>query len=307
VGDTLAGLLPWGVSILLHAGLVLLALFIVWRTVVAVEDEEAIIPQLVRSDNPTREMQSMETTTVSQAPSQALQPVPTEVQADPSDLISEISIEPMVMGVQGASGSPAPFGLGVGDGAGMGVDFFGGGGNARNIAFVVDASGSLIDTLPFVIQELRDTINQLDPDQRFAIIFFQNGEAIEAEPRGLTPATDAFKQAALRWIDMDAHNVTAGGATTPLPAIRQALRYQPDLLYILSDNITGYGQWFIPPDQLISEIEDLNNNGRTVINTIQFLERDPITSSGEPATLERISEATGGEYVFVSRRSLNLE
>ena len=41
--------------------------------------------------------------------------------------------------------------------------------NIKKVAFLIDASGSLIDTLPFVIMELKKSIHSLHPKQTLGI------------------------------------------------------------------------------------------------------------------------------------------
>ena len=43
----------------------------------------------------------------------------------------------------------------------------------RRQVYLVDASGSLIDTLPFVLRELQQSISKLSDQQKFTVIFFQ--------------------------------------------------------------------------------------------------------------------------------------
>ena len=42
------------------------------------------------------------------------------------------------------------------------------------------------------------------------------------------------------------------------------------------------------------------------INTIQFLNEDPLATVGRRGTLRRIAEETGGTHKFISERDLNL-
>ena len=108
-------------------------------------------------------------------------------------------LETRVLGaVGGASGKSSPFGTGVvGSGGPFQSSLYGNGGNAKRIAYLIDASGSLIDTLPFVIMELKRSISGLSDKQSFCVIFFQGEDAIEArgatQTSGLMPATAANK------------------------------------------------------------------------------------------------------------------
>jgi hypothetical protein len=79
--------------------------------------------------------------------------------------------------------------------------------NAQSIVYVVDASGSLIGTLPVVRRELEQSLRRLDPSQRFSVVFFQRNQALEApvpegtkaSSGGLRKATPAAVEHALAW------------------------------------------------------------------------------------------------------------
>ena len=89
VHDTLAAVLPWGVSILLHVGVILLAFFVAWSTYVEPEDEEVVIPSL--SYTPTPQPMQFETQQVERRiQERSLQPIevrqPTEaIEFEPVD------------------------------------------------------------------------------------------------------------------------------------------------------------------------------------------------------------------------------
>lgn len=306
VGATMIAMMPWAISVLFHAGLVLLAIFIVWSTIVNVEEEEVIVPLVNLSATPgvpleVTQRQKMKKESSSRKVSKVTKPEKTSL------VKSRVDMKTTLIGVTGASGAKGtPFGANIGVGSGFKTSFFGSGGNARRIAFLVDASGSLIDTLPFVILELKRTIQKLSEKQAFTVIFFQGDSVIEVPPSGLKKATGETKTRVSEWIDPSQHNVHAGGKTNPLKAIQTALRYRPQLLFILSDNITGSGQYQINQDRLITEIERANKS-KTKINTIQFLYPDPLSNvPGKRGTLELIAERTGGIYKFVDARELNI-
>jgi len=186
------------------------------------------------------------------------------------------------------------------------ASFYGTGGNARRIAYVVDASGSLIDTMEFVLAELQRSIDELSDRQSFTVIFFQADRTLEAPPAGLKPATPAIKQQVQQWFSPQAGNVRATGGTSPQAALRLALQYKPQLVFLLSDNITGRGQYQVNQDRLLQQIRQMNTS-KTKINTIQFLYPDPLAAAGTGGTLELIAQQTGGVYRFVSGRDLGIE
>jgi len=311
-GAVVMALLPWGVSLLLHAALVLLAIFIIWAVISVEEEEELIIPDVRMSKNPgapltMKQMEQVKPSSARRSVTRTTTPTQT------SSVTTKVNLKTPLIGVAGsAGGKSSPFGTTVGEGSGFNANFFGSGGNAKSIVFVVDASGSLLDTFPFVILELKKTINSLSEKQSFTIIFFQGDKAVEVTaPRaGMKPATAETKQRVIEWIEPASNNIQPMGGTNPLPGIQKALSYRPQLMYLLSDNVTGGGTgatiYEIEQQKLLNEVKRANAGG-TKINTIQFLYPDPLEGvAGKHGTLQQIADASGGIYKFVSADELNI-
>ncbi len=306
VNKLLATLLPWSVSTLFHVGLVLLAIFIVWSVQTAINEEEVIVPDARLSATPGAPLTQQVKTQLKSSASSARSVTRATTQTT-SAVSSAVATNSELIGVMGgAVGAGNPFGAGISQGTGFKASFYGTGGNARRLVYLVDASGSLIDTLPFVLQELKRSVSELVEQQQFTVIFFQEDRAIEVPPPGLKKADSQIKERVIQWIDARAGNVVARGQSNPLPALQLALRYRPQLLFILSDNITGSGRYEVDQKRLLAEIQRANTSG-TKINTIQFLYPDPLAAAGLMGTLETISRETGGIYKFVAGRELNLE
>jgi hypothetical protein len=305
VQTALINVLPWGISTVFHAALVLLAIFVVWTTIIQVPEEDVIIPLVTLSPTPGAPLQMQQTERVEQQTRERRtveRPQPTE--ANP--MAAAVQVEVPIIGVDGAAAAKAaPFGTTLAGGGEFQTSVFGLGGNARRIAFVIDATGSLIDTFPFVIAELKRTIADLSDRQAFTIIFFSGDGTIEVPPPGLHPANAEIKSRVTAWIDPASHNVVTAGRGSPVGAIQQALRYRPELIFLLSDNITGQGQYEIEQQQLLNEIRRANTAG-TKINTIQFIYPDPLERMGLKGTMELIAEQSGGLYKFISAKDLNL-
>ena len=121
----------------------------------------------------------------------------------------------------------------------------------------------------------------------------------------LVSATPDAKVAALRWID---ENVIPQGLSNPLKAIETALAFKPDVIFLLSDNITGSGEFEIDRDDLLAQLDQLNpkdpktNRRGTQISCVQFLYPDPLQ------TLQRIAQEHGGPngYKFLTAAELGL-
>ena len=300
VGDTLSKLLPWGVSLLAHAGLILVAIFIVWSVQQVAEDDEVIIPLVNLSETPGVPLQTVvqerveQTTTAQQTPS----PSPSDAT---SPTAAEVSVDVALPGLGEPIGGAPSFSVDVGDTAAFETNFIGSGGNARNIVFVIDASGSLVDTMPFVVDELKRTIRGLDEKQRFGVVFTREG----IQEQRLSQADSEQKGRVLSWLDENKYRF-AQGQDDVVAAIRTALQMKPDLIFLLSDNITGIGEYSIDRQKLLDEINRANTKN-TKINTIQFLYPDPLERVGGRATLDLIAKNTGGIYTYIDARTLGLE
>jgi biopolymer transport protein ExbD len=309
VSATALALLPWSISILAHAALVVLAFFVIWAVMADRAQEKIVVPELTLSEHatqpftsPTQQRVTRESRTRSIADAQAPNP----------SLSEAMKVKLNTIGIAGGAAEAGffnPIGtIGDDDNTFVGERI---GGNVRSVVFVVDASGSLLDTFPFVILELKKTVRNLSEKQSFTIVFFQGDKAVEVPvPRtGMKPATTEVKQRVIEWIDPANGNIQPRGGTNPLPGMQQALRYRPQLMYLLSDNITGGGtgatQYEIEQQRLLDEVQRANS-GNTKINTIQFLYPDPLAQvPGKQGTLEQIAERTGGRYKFVDAAELS--
>ena len=302
VTPVLAAMLPWAVSALLHVGVILLALFAVWAVKVDPEDQETIIPLATLSRTPAVPLKTRPVRRRT-APKFRRSVTRSVGRARSSSSTASSNNQAELIGRLGAAASKAsPFSLTVTrSDAGLNADMYGIGGNARKIVYIIDASGSLMDSFSYVINELQRSITQLGKRQRFAVIFFQGDRApVQVPPAGLQPATAANKDKVIKWIDPSAGNIAPGGSTNPIKAIQLALRYRPQLIFLLSDNITGSDQYEVDQHRLLKAIKQANTH-RTAIATIQFIYPDQFN------TLELIAEQNGGEYKFVDARELGLQ
>ncbi len=301
-------LLPWSIAVLMHVGIVLLALFVTWSTITQVDDEEIIIPSARLSATPGAPL-TMKTTTkqLTRKTSSTSRSLSRSKSQSQSTLTSPTSSQTSLVGLAGAAPSAKsnPFGKVIRPAGDFSASMYGTGGNAKKLAYLIDASGSLIDTLQFVMLELKRSINELKEAQSFTVIFFQGDDAVEVPPRGLKKATNENKMKVVRWIDPRAGNIVAAGQSNPVSALKLALRYKPQLMFILSDNITGEGRYEVDQRRLIYEIAQANTAG-TKINTIQFLYKDKIAEFSK-ATLEIIADQSGGQYKFLDARELGIQ
>jgi hypothetical protein len=289
--------MPWVTSLLFHLGIIVLALFVVWSVMLVKEEE----PPVVASPRYTPHTGAALSTSdsVDLKASSTIRRVLTDAVASEESvntLTATTREKLQLIGLAGggaSGGKLAPLGTTTGGPSG-GSTFVGlPSGNANRIIYVVDASGSLIDTLPFVIKELSRSIGELSEEQSFTVIFFQRGREVEVPPVGWKAASAEMKKRVADFISMESGNIVPSGSTDPMPAIKRAMAYKPQLVYLLSDNITGRGRYEVDRAVLLRLIDEANRDRRTRIHTIQFLYPDPL------GTLEAISREHGGLHRFI--------
>ena len=179
---------------------------------------------------------------------------------------------------------------------------YGAPGGSRTV-YLIDASGSQVDTLPFVQQAMQKALRSLKPEQSYTVIFFNGQGVTEAAPAGMTVATTAAVTQTDRFIDPQAGEILAAGRPDARAAIRRALAYQPDTVVLLSDGLTGRRNPLGDRASLLSLIDTANVSGAR-FHTIQVRQADPLASSQRRGTLELIASRTGGVYRFVPDEAL---
>jgi hypothetical protein len=154
-----------------------------------------------------------------------------------------------------------------------------------SVVYVVDTSGAMVNSMSFVIRELRRSVERLSVRQSFQVVLF--GKRSESELYRTLPGRPELVLATPNEIDradMWLDDVYAGGRSNPLDGLRRALEYRPDVVFLLSRSIkrTGVGaQWGRGKDAILAELDRLNpideQTGRrpVVIKTIQFIDSDP--------------------------------
>ncbi len=326
-------ILPWIISIALHLFALAIGFLIPW-TIYYLQNDETTVATAVMADFYHLSAVDLDSTTIgSDAVVDHSVDLNTtiEIPTVQNDLIGDVASPTQLLGPSSAKAMEGFAPRGGGDHVS-----FGGlrGSNARNIVYIVDASGSMLTYLPIVIDELIRSIDQLDDRQNFGVVFFKNQEAIivpapiarnntngnpsksrthqsvKGRTHELLAGTQENKLHVFDWIDLDRGNIFAQGGSNPVAAIKVALQDltpTPDIVFILSTDITGVGEFEEDQKDLLQMIQRLNKtkNGsfRSVIKTIQFITEDPLQ------TLEIIAKQNGGieGYRFLSRADLGLE
>ncbi len=172
------------------------------------------------------------------------------------------------------------------------VEFFGSRAEERKICYLVDCSGSMQGMFDQVRDELKQSVQALDPDQYFYVIFFGGG-IFESGEGTLVRATRRQKDAVAKFID----SVEPAGATNAAAALSRAMRITdshgdyPTLIYLLTD---GFDLTEAGTESLSGRIGDILMKfaPTTRISTIGFWPRQ-----ADRKILEEISRLTGGDFV----------
>ncbi len=307
----LGRLVPWMISLLLHAGLLVILAFFTMVVFTKSGPAEITIPDAELSDTPGGSINPGPQGNPL-LPPQSLNPQVQEgwAQRDATLKISDYgartegegSSEVSLYGIGGSGGGGGAvggadaFGLNSGGGSGAGPrsGFMGVGGNAYHIVYVVDRSGSMLETLDEVKLEMLNSISKLNPQQTFHVIFFALGTPQENPPRKLVYASEEYKRQAAAYL----RTIQPQGLTDPIPALQRAfevLKQAPNdkhgkLIYLLTDGD------FPDNERVLAEIRRLNADKSVSINTILHHHRDEQFME----VLKRIASENNGRFKFVA-------
>ena len=160
------------------------------------------------------------------------------------------------------------------------------------VIYLVDASGSMLDSLPDAVKFVQRDLSALRSPTRFQMIFFHADEVVDA-PLGLQAATSRAKAGVWRWVEREGLSLQAAGGSDVRQALRSALALGATRVVILSDDkFNRRSSWGVGVELIPSIREELDGRDVT-IDTVEFYYR------GRSGALEAVADAFGGEYVFV--------
>ncbi len=160
----------------------------------------------------------------------------------------------------------------------------------NRFVYVLDRSGSMFDhgAIRVAKEELVVSLAALEQTQQFQVLFY-NQSLLELTGNGDRPAmqwaTDINRTLARQFIS----SVQPDGGTDHMPALKKALRYQPEHLFFLTD-----------ADQPILSARELNeiktaNNGRTAIHCVEFGKGPELNADN---FLKKLARENGGTYRY---------
>ncbi len=166
-------------------------------------------------------------------------------------------------------------------------------GVGKMFVYVIDSSSSMTGgRLKAAQGQLKASLRLLQPNQKFAVIFFNEyRDRLKLRRNDDQPiyfATDVNKELASHQID----RVTADRGTVPMPAILEAISLEPDVIYFLTD---GDESELSPAE--MAQVRQLSRS--ITIHVIKL--GDGTLSSLSPSWLKRLADQSHGEY-----RELNI-
>jgi hypothetical protein len=175
------------------------------------------------------------------------------------------------------------------------VEFFGSWIKERKVCYVVDSSGSMRGMFGQVQKNLKKSIEALQPDQYFYIIFFGGEKLLESGGGRLLRATPKAKSDACSFID----SVRPTGQTNAMAALEKAMQVHdssgngPAVIYFLTDGFeltTENARSF--PQRVSNLLRRFSP--KTKINAIGFW-----PTKNDRKMLETIATQSGGEFILV--------
>lgn len=185
----------------------------------------------------------------------------------------------------GPKASAAPVGAKVA--ARGNFTFFGAAaGQGNNIVYVVDRSGSTTDSIMYVKYELKRSIKELKPAQKFFVVFYSSGPPVGMRAGKSVPATEVNKAEAYKFIE----GILPIGQTDPSEALKLAFATGADTIMLLTD-----GEF---EKKVVALIDTLNAGKKVTVNTVCFL------YTGGEAILQEIAKKNNGQYTYVGEQDL---
>lgn len=178
-------------------------------------------------------------------------------------------------------------GEGNGTGDGKGDGFFGMAAQGKSFVYVVDCSLSMNHPHDSPAKtrfkrlklELVKSIGRMQPSQQFFIIFF-NQQVVPMPARSMQYASSETKQHFLKWVT----KVRADGDTDPRAAISMAMKFNPDVIYFLTD-----GSFEFRTKKALNKMAQK----RVAIHTFALGNRE-----GEPI-LKGLADRNRGKYHYI--------
>lgn len=188
-------------------------------------------------------------------------PIDEMLPLDPSAIVTD-QVSSMV-GAAGTGSGAGEGGSGSGGTGGSGMSFFGIQDTGKSVVIVVDTSNSMFERSRkgvmhrFNFKTIKDQttqlIDKLSINTRFNVVVYEGGSMAFSD--GNIPATDPNKAAAREWIQGlsedpqmsigrragNGPKLMEGGGTRLDTAMRQTFKFQPEIIYVITDGEINRG------------------------------------------------------------------
>jgi formylglycine-generating enzyme required for sulfatase activity len=162
--------------------------------------------------------------------------------------------------------------------------------SGAHFVYVVDYSSSMgfYNQLLVAKSEVASSLQNLDAVQQFHVIFYNTRfreMSLSNRPPSMWWATDIRKNQARQYLS----SIGPEGGTAHMPALKKALRYSPENIFLLTDAEKPV----MSPDD-IDEIRQINR-GRTAIHTVEFGRGRGLDVDN---FLKKLARENGGTYCY---------
>ena len=175
------------------------------------------------------------------------------------------------------------------------TEVFGIKGTGSTFVYLFDRSASMEGLagrpLRAAKKQLLESVDSLSESHQFQIIFYNDQTRVFQPEPGQSLMTFADELAKKRARSFIA-SIKGKGGTDHLRALKQALSFSPDVVFLLTDAEGGFSG---------SDLRDISNWNRSgaVINAIEF----GVGQRGIDRSLERVAKESLGHYVYKDVRS----
>ncbi len=294
--------LPWMASLSIHLGLALVGAFALYTTTTLLADsQQIIIPNSFEdpsySQHPggqggSREMArpNLKDLGKSEGWESSGQNVASLLAAGDVSLFGGSGTAAAVAGQTSDSASAY---TGVPGGTGIARStFYGTGGNATKIIYILDHSGSMLDNFEFLKSQATKSVNNLSANQFFGVILVSD-KVTWVGPEQMQRALPESKKEFAGLLQKEVAEGANDGLLTPFEqAFNAAFAREPELIYFLTDGKFG--------DGLIGKVAALNKDHKVHINTIAFVTEE----AQYKGQLQQLAQENGGTYKFVPQKEV---
>lgn len=171
--------------------------------------------------------------------------------------------------------------------------FTSGDGGPRQVVYLVDRSGSMLDTFNAIRREVVTSFGKLSDKSYFQVIFYADDSPIECPRHKLAKADDANKDQAYE----SAMAIRPLGQGNPVPALKRAFETLSKadktaggkIIHFISDGR------FPDNKQVLKTIRWSNRDKRIIVNTYLYGRCPPVAV----AVMKQIATENGGGYRYV--------